>query len=564
MSEITTNQDNFTRSAGRQLALFAVLSAAGVALLMVGLAWASSLTGSGTQAGAAVDPVSGTVTLALKEEPPQLNSTLATDQVSAQILGHVMEGLLRYDENNQRAPGVAERWDISETEATFWLRSDARWSDGRPVTAADFVFAWQTALNPANASEYAFILFPIENAEAINQGKLPLSALGAEAVDDHTLHVTFEQPIGYFDKLVANPTYYPIREDFYQSTHGRYGADANTLMYNGPFRITRWVHGASLRMERNPYYWDQQRIHLNVIDSAYITTDPNAQLNLYKDGKVAYVSLTEENLTEALVQGWPLYRFMDGSVFYTEFNHREGRATRNWHLRKAIALALNPSELVYKVIKLPGYLPAESLFPIWIHGVNRTFRQEYPAPVDTPDPELARQHLAQARQELGKIPPLVLLTGDNPLSNKQSEYYQEILKDVLGLDIRIDRQIFKQRLAKMTSGEFDMVLAGWGPDFDDPVTFGNLFASWNLNNRGRYSNPQLDHWVRVADQSTDPKVRMDAFGEVQRILHEDVVILPEYERGIVYVTNPQIEGLVRRAVGPDPDFTNVRIVDAEG
>lgn len=564
MTEITGADDSFTRSAGRQLAWFFMAAVAGIAALMYTLGWASGLTGSGAGSSSAIDPAARSITLVLKEEPPQLDSTRATDQVSGRVLGHVMEGLLRYDENNQLAPGVAERWEISETEATFHLREDARWSDGEPVTAHDFVFAWRKVVEPATASEYSFIMFAIENGEAVSQGELPPTALGVEALDDRTLHVRFEQPIGYFDKLVAFGTYYPIREDFYEATQGRYGADHDTLLYNGPFLISRWVHSASLKMERNPHYWNQERIHLDAIDHAYITQDPNTHLNLFKDGKIAYVQLTEENLTEALVQGWHLHRFMDGSVFYSEFNFREGRPTTNWHLRKAIALALDPGELVYKVIKLPGYLPGESLFPIWLKGVERNLRQEYPAQTHGTNAERARAHLQKARQELGSIPPLVLLTGDSPIANKQSEYYQQTLKEVLGLDVRIDRQIFKQRLAKMTAGEFDLVMAGWGPDFDDPLTFGGLFASWNLNNRGRYDNPELDRQVRIAEQSTDPQVRMDAFGAIQQIIHDDVVILPEYERGVVYVLNPHVEGMVRRAVGPDPDFTNARIVEAEG
>ncbi|NBC23599.1 MAG: hypothetical protein GVY21_09010 [Gammaproteobacteria bacterium] len=562
MSDIANNQDDFTRSAGKQLALFALASVAGVTLLMVGLSWASGLTSTGGGAGEAVDPATGTVTLVLNEEPPQLNSTKATDSVSIRVLGHVMEGLLRYDADNRLVGGVAASWEIGPEEAVFHLRGDARWSDGQPVTAHDFVFAWRRAVDPKNASQYAFILYPVKNAEAVNRGEMPLEALGVEAVDDRTLRVELERPVAYFDKLVAFSTYYPVREDFYRATDDRYGADADTLLYNGPFEITSWVHGASLRMEKNDDYWNADRVQIEVLDHAYMTQDPNAQLNLFKDGKIAFAHLTEENLNEALVQGWHLHRFMDGTVFYIEFNHRDGHVTRNWHMRKAIQLALDPNELVYKVIKLPGYIPGESLFPVWLQGVERTFRQEYPAPTAQMDPDQARHHLEQAKQELGldEIPPLVLLTGDNPISNKQSEYYQEQLKQVLGLDIRIDKQIFKQRLAKMTAGEFDLVLAGWGPDFDDPLTFGDLFASWNLNNRGRYDNPELDKWVRLAQTSTDPRARMDAFGEIQRILFEDVVILPNYERGVVYVQDPRLEGLVRRAVGPDPDFTNVRIV----
>jgi oligopeptide transport system substrate-binding protein len=302
-------------------------------------------------------------------------------------------------------------------------------------------------------------------------------------------------------------------------------------------------------------------VQIRVLDFPYVTTDPNAQLALFKDGKIAFTTLTEENLNEAMVQGWHLHRFMDGSVFYIEFNHREGRVTGNYHLRRALQLALDPAELVYRVVKLPGYLPGESLFPGWLDGVEKPFRQEKPANWPPVDLDEARRHLELAKRELGvdEIPPLVLLSGDNPISNKQAEYYQETLKRTLGLDLRIDKQIFKQRLAKMLAGEFDMVLAGWGPDYDDPLTFAELFASWNLNNRGRYQNPELDRWVEVAQNSTDPHERVDAFGEIQRIIVEDVVILPNYERGVVYVTDPQLRGMVRRSVGPDPDFTNVRI-----
>jgi oligopeptide transport system substrate-binding protein len=487
--------------------------------------------------------------------------------VSGFVLGHVMEGLLRYDEHNRLVAGVAQHWDIEPDGAVFTLRDDARWSDGEPVTAHDFVFAWRKALDPATASQYAFILFALENGEAINNGELPPESLGAEAVDDRTLKVTFSRPVSYFDKLVAFPTYFPIRQDFFESRNGRYGADATDLLYNGPFVLSRWVHGDQLKFDKNPYYWDPDRIRLNTINVAYMTSDANATLNLYKDGKVAVAGLNAETLENALEQRWRLQRFNDGSVFFMEFNHRPDRPTANYHLRRALQLATDPGELVYKVMKLPGNLPGESLFPVWLRGVDGFFRQEYPAPHHQVDIEAARRHLTLAKQELGleQIPPLVMLTGDNPLSNIQSEYFQAVYKKTLGLDIKIDKQIFKQRLAKMASGDFDMVAAGWGPDFDDPLTFGDLFSSWNKNNRGEYDNPELDRWVSVAQGSLDPSVRMQAFAEIQRIIYEDAVILPHYERGVVYVQDQRLKGVVRRAVGTDPDYTNAYIdIDGQG
>jgi oligopeptide transport system substrate-binding protein len=559
----TAYRDPMSRLAVRQLLWLGAMAVAGFVALMGALAWASSLTGGGSAVGRAIDVETRTITTALADEPPQLDSTRATDTISIFVLGHIMEGLLRYDASNNLVPGVAESWDVRTDGATFRLREDARWSDGRPVTAHDFVFAWRTIADPANASEYAFILYYLKNAEAINAGEMPADTLGVRAVSDRVLEVEFERPVAFFDKLVAFAVYLPVREDFHGSREGRYGADVADLLFNGPFMMTEWVHGAHVRLEKNPNYWNSEAVQLDVIDMPYVTSDAGAVANLFKDGSVASATLGAEQLDEAMKLRWNLGRYSDGSVFYLDFNFRPERVTSNLHLRKALQLVSDSGELVNKVIGLPGYLPAVSLFPVWLNGVNGPFRQEYPPPVVTPDLALARQHLALAKQELGvaEIPPLVLLTDDGATSNKQSEYFQNLFARTLGIEIRIDKQIFKQRLDKMASGDFDIVAAGWGPDFADPLTYGDLYASWNGNNRGKYNNPELDEQVRIAQNSLDPRTRMDAFGEIQRILIEDVVHLPNFERGLVYVQDPRLKGVVRRAVGTNPDYSQAYLVE---
>ena len=561
MTTPPNSQESFNRSAGRQLLLIAVGSVVGITLLMLGLSWASSLAG-GTRVSKGIDAATGTVTLALADEPPQLDSTRSTDTISSMVLGHVTEGLIKNGEGGKLAPGVAERWEITDTAATFWLRPDARWSDGKPVTAHDFVFAWRKTVDPKTASEYATIFFAIKNAEAINKGQAPVSSLGVRAEGDRILRVELVRPVAYFDKLMLFKSFNPIREDFFNATRGRYGADADTLLYNGPFKITRWVHGSQLRMEKNPYYWDKSRVKVNVLDFAYFSSDPNALINLYKDGKIALAGLNQENLNEALVKRWPINRFQRGSVAYMEFNHRKGRPTANLHLRRAIQLVIDPDEVVYRVIKLPGNLPGRSLFPVWLDGAEGKFREEYPARRIMPDPVEARRQLALAKKELGvdKIPPLTLLADDGALGDKLTEYFQETFRRELGLEIRIDKQIFKQRLAKMTAGDFDIVSAGWNPDYPDPLTFADLYASWNSNNRGRYSNPELDRLVAIAQNSTDVRTRMDIFGKIQEILIDNPPMVPTYEPGVVYVVDPRLKGVVRRVAGFDPDYTNVSIV----
>ena len=554
----------FSSSAGKQLGLYALYTLVALSILLYLLSVAAGSTAGGLGSGA-INVERNSITITLREEPPQLDASRHTDASSFVVLAHVMEGLIAYDVDNELVPGMAERWEIRADGATFWIREDAKWSDGQAVTAHDFEFAWQHVVDPATASEYSFILYPIKNAEAVNQGELPKEMLGVTALDARTLEVEFERPTPYFDKLVAFNTYFPIREEFYNGADGRYGSDADMMLYNGPYVISEWVHGASMLWRKNPYYWNDQKGFLDEIVTAYITQDVNAKLNLFKDGQIVDTHLVAPMLPEAMERRWQIDRFMDGTVFFLEFNHRDGRLTGNYHLRKAMQLAQDPAELVYKVLKEAAYLPAVSLFPIWIDGVDAKFRKEYPPAEHHLDLGKAREHLELARQELGldEFPPIIFLTGDTPVSLLAAEYYQELYKQNLGLDIRIDVQIFKQRLAKMTSGEFDIVLAGWGPDYDDALTFGDLFASWNLNNRGRYVSEEMDAQIRIAQSELDPRLRMDAFGEIQRISYDDVIVIPMYERGWSFVVDPRLKGFRRRAVGPEVDY-NYAYLDLSG
>ena len=558
--------DNLTRAAGKQLAVYAVAAIAILAAVMFLLNALAGMTSSAAgMSRMAVDVENNTITTYLRTEPPQMNSMLATDAVSGMVLAHVMEGLLRYGPDDELVGGVAERWQLDGNTMTFWLRDDARWSNGEAVTAHDFEFAWKHLLEPTVGSQYAFILYPILNAEKANNGEVPIDDVGVEAVDERTLVVTLETPIAYFDRMIAFVTYLPANEAFYQQTNGRYGADADEMLYNGPFMMTSWVHGASMQLEKNPHYWDAERIRLDAINFAHMTSDASTLLNLFKDDQIVMADLGSEMLEEAMLQGWTLSQFMEGTVFYTDFNHRPERLTANLNLRKAMALVHDAGELVNRVIKLPGYLPGKSLFPVWLPGAEDNFREEYPAPSYQRDVAQAKVYLQRALDELGldRLPPLVLLTGDTPVSRIQAEYYQEVFKRSLDIDLVIDAQIFRQRLEKMTAGDFDLVAAGWGPDYNDPLTFGDLYASWNLNNRGRYNNPALDAQVRIAQSSLDMAERMQAFGEIQRIIHEDVVMLPDYERGIVYVSHPQVRGIRRHVIGAETDFTNAWIEAGE-
>ena len=502
-----------------------------------------------------------TIQLALSTEPPQLNYMKTTDSVSFFVIEHVQEGLLRKDKRNQLAPGIAERWEMNGDTATFWLRKNAKWSDGEIITADDFVFSWRHVVDPNTASEYASIMFPVKNAEAITQGKMPIEELGITALDDFTLEVKLESPTGYFFNLMPFALYYPAREDFVNAQNGRFGADVDTMLYSGPFILSQWVHGASLRMEKNPNYWDKDSITLNAINIPYITPDSPARFNLYKDGKLAMeggqTGLGSEQLKNALDSRYRIRSNSDGTVFFMEFNHRKERVTHNMNLRKAIQLIFDSQELVNKVIGIAGYVPGKSLIPVYLDGVNNKFRQEYKVQNVDLNLEQARHHLALAKQELQleSLPPLILLVDEGATSSLQAQYFQAHFKQTLGLEIRIDIQTFKQRLAKTHSGDFDLTLAGWGPDYEDPFTFTELFASWNVNNHGRYASDEFDALTRVVQNTADRKTRMDAMGKLQQLIIDDVVILPTYERKVSYVQNPNLQGVLFKVTGGSPIYT---------
>jgi len=506
----------------------------------------------------AIDPVNNEISFVMTEEPQWLNTVRATDQESFIIIDHISEGLMTSDENNQLTGGVAERWELTDEKATFWLRKDARWSDGVPVTAHDFVFAWQQVANPANAAEYAFLMRAFTNGADIIAGKMPPESLGVEAIDDHTLVAHLTSPTAYFLELVTFISFRPVREDYYRAQGQRYAADADKMISNGPFVLTDWVHGASLRLEKNPHYWNADAIKLDAINIPYITSDPNARFNLFMDGKIALARNLDYSAAKmALHRRQKLRSFQDGTVFFIEFNHREGRPTSNLNLRRAMRAVYDAAELTYKVIGLPGNTPSYSLFPAWLEGDDDKLLVQYPPRKPELSVERGRQYLELAKQELGleEIPPLTLLLSDTPNSVKQGEYFQNVMARSLGLDIRLDRQIFKQRLAKMTAGEFDLVAAGWGPDYNDAMTFADLFTSWNLNNRGRYKSQNYDELIVEAQATTDKQRRNQIFSKIQDLVFDDVIIIPQYERGFIYVQDKRLEGVLRSRIGGDTNFS---------
>jgi oligopeptide transport system substrate-binding protein len=504
----------------------------------------------------AVNAKAQSLQLALTTEPPNLNSLTSTDSVSFFVLLHTQEGLLSYGNDDELVGGVAESWSMDGTTARFTLRDNARWSDGKPVTAQDFVFAWRTVLDRATASSYAFILYPIKNAEKIHRGELPARELGVYAEDARHLRVELEHPTAYFLSLTTFATYFPLREDFYQTQKSHYAADAEKLLYNGAFTLTEWTHGASLTLKKNPLYWNAANIKLDTIHIPHITNDANTLFNLFQSGEIAMTDLSRETLPQALQQRLYIQSFANGMLNYMEFNFRPPHVLGNRALREAISAVIDRQALVNKVIAAPGTRPTAGFFPAWLNGIT---------PVALPEPDInkAQNALQKAKAELNvaTLPLLTLLIYDSPAAVRQAEYLQRVLQQTLGITLIIDKQIFKQKLAKLKSGEFDLALSAWGPDYNDPMTFADLLHSANENNHGSYHNDNYDQLVEQAATLPPGETRTQTFSAMQTIMTQDIAVLPLTEPGIIYVQNRQLQNVRRSRFGGDPDLRHAFISD---
>lgn len=509
----------------------------------------------------AVNFAEQSIRVALLQEPPSLNSIMTTDLVSFFVLGHTMEGLLRYDRRGRLTGGVAESWQVEPTRLTFTLRATARWRDGRTVTADDFVFAWRRVNDPATASPYAGSMAPIKNATAVQQGRMPPAALGVSAPDARTLVVELERACGYCLELVTLGTFLPVRQDFFESTDGRYGTGAAYLLANGPFEMTEWVHESRLVMRRNPAYWNADAIMLNEINVAYITSDNRTRLNLFRDNQIALARLGAETARDAARGGMRLRTFASGGLSFLWMNMRDGRATADIRLRKAIQAVADPETYVNQVVAIPGYRPTRTLFPAWLRGMAGPFVDEFPpAPVGV-DTDEARQ-LIEAVRTTGLLEkPLVILTVSSPTGSRAAEYFQGLLRQKLGVESKVDQQSFKQYLQKARGGQFDLALSSWYPDFNDLVTFADLLDSGNPNNRGRYVNSEYDRILDILESEVDPGARFSAAAELQRIAIEDAPLLPMAETASAYLVHPKLRGVVRRVLGADPDYTFARVIE---
>lgn len=498
----------------------------------------------------------------VSEEIPSLDTAKTMDGTSAHVMQNIFEGLYVLDDQDQPIPAVAKSFKRSEDgkKYTFDLRKDAKWSNGDSVTANDFMFAWRKAVSAETASQYAYMLFYIKNAKEINKGTIPLNELGVKVIDDYKLEVELEQPIPYFLQLLALPIYLPQHESFLKEQGENYGLEPNNLIYNGLFVLETWKHEQGFQLKKNDAYWDQKKVKLDEINFQ-IVKDTMTVVNLYEAGDLDRVPINSQ-FVDKYKGSKELHMSSDPGIAMLRFNEKNN-ALANKKVRQSISLALNKEDFVAHFIN-NGAKPASGLVPVGHinEATDKDFRKEN-GDISPYDLQKAKKIWEEAKKELGvEQIKLEFLTFEQDNAKRMAEYIKgDLEKNLQGLTIQIKQQPFKQKLQLEQTGDYDISMANWGPDYKDPISYLELFTTGNPNNKMSYSNSRYDELIKKAknDFVLDQKKRWESLREAEQVILEDAAVAPLYHIGSAYVQKDYVKGIEKHQFGGVYTYKNAYI-----
>ena len=481
----------------------------------------------------------GTLNMRNTMEPTSLNTLLATYAYDFTPINAMIECLYRDDENDVPQPAGAETVDISDDKLvyTFHLREDATWSNGDPVVATDYEFAWQQALNPEVASDYAYMLYFIHNAEPYFNGEVEWSEVGVKVIDDYTLEVTLDNPLPYATDLFAFPTLAPINQKFYEEVGAdKYATDAEYFCCNGMYELTEWSHNSQIVFQKREDYWNADAVGPDEIVYKIIT-DSQAGLNSYLSREIDYTDLDSgEVVQQAEAAGFEVGVKPARSSYYLIVN-TEDEFMSNQNLRLALAYSIDKQALVDTVYQNDNQ-PMTSFTPPAIMGANDSSFQEalvaergemYPGSGDL---EKAQEYLQAALEELGCTVDELNLSidcADDSLRRNCATFLQEQWRQNLGLEnITVNSMQTKQVAANRQSGDYCMSLGGWSPDYNDAINFLDLWVTDGGNNDSFWSNEEYDNLIAQATAEADEEVRQQYLFDAEEILAAEMPVIPLY------------------------------------
>ena len=498
---------------------------------------------------------SNVLNVMVEVEVESLDPQVATDGTSFEVIADFTDGLKQMDANGAVVNALCSEETISADGLTytFKIRDDANWSNGEPVTAADFVFGWQRAVDPALASEYSYMLSDIgqiKNAAAIISGEMDKSKLGVTAIDAKTLEVQLEVPVSYFDQLLYFPTFYPVNQAFFEKSGDSYATSPATTLSNGAFVLTDYQPAAtSFKLEKNASYYDAAKVSLDGLSYQVIKDSQQALLS-YQNGDLDIIQVSGDQVDQ--VKDDPEFITVGaGYLWYVSVNMGTNADLANTNLRMAITHALDRETIVNNVVKdgsLATFTAVPPQFATGPAGDDFSADQTEFKDVCSFDTAKALEYYNKAKTELGKDSFTFEMVLDDPAiqQNVAAVIKEELESALPGFTLNLKVEPKKQRVEDLQAGNYEIGLTRWGPDYSDPMTYLAMWVTGNSNNYGLWSNAEYDKLIAdctTGSLCTDPTGRWAALKKAESIVMNEAVIFPLYTQANADMIKSTVTGI---------------------
>lgn len=541
----------------------AVLAIALASAMVIGLAGCgnnnntpANANNTGSNAASNGGAASGSDMNVMLETPVEsLDPQEATDGTSFEVIANFTDGLMQMDADGKAVNALCDHYDLSDDGLTytFYIREDANWSNGQPVTAADFVFAWQRAVDPDVASEYSYMMSDIgqiKNAAEIIEGTKDKSELGVTAVDEKTLKVELNVPVSYFLSLLYFPTYYPVNEEFFNSCGDTFATSPETVLSNGAFILDSYEPAATaFHLTKNPNYYDADRVKLSGLNYQVIQDSQQALMS-YQTGALDTTLLNGEQVDQ--VKDDPEFQAIGaGYLWYVSPNMDKVPELANLNIRLAMTCAIDREAITNDVLKdgsAPTYTAVPMDFAAGPDGSDFAADQTMFSDVCVFDTTKAAEYWEAGLKELGitELTLDMIVDADDAPQKVAQVLQEQWQKNLPGLTINIVVEPKKQRVIDMQDGNFELGLTRWGPDYADPMTYLGMWITDNNNNYGLWSNKEYDAIIAectTGDLCTDAEGRWARLFDAEKIVMDEAVIYPLYTQCNAEMMSSKVTGV---------------------